>query len=130
MRTTFALSLSVALFVAAAPAFAHHSFVMYDKSKETMLTGTVKEYDYVNPHVLIQMMVPGRGEWTIETESPLVLTKVGIDETAVRAGQTVTVRVHPLKNGGNAGSLIEIKKADGSIVSLRRDHTFGERMQG
>ena len=36
--------------LAATPAFAHHSPVMFDRSKKQTITGTVKEFVWTNPH--------------------------------------------------------------------------------
>ena len=43
---------------AAAPAFAHHSFAMFDRAKVANMSGTVKEYEWTNPHVWIHVTVP------------------------------------------------------------------------
>src|SRR5437868_368812 len=41
----------------AAPALAHHSFAMFDPDKSITLKGTVKEFEWNNPHVWIRVMV-------------------------------------------------------------------------
>ena len=132
MFKTFALPLAAALIAAAAtPAFAHHSFVMFDKHKEVTLTGTVEDFEDTNPHAKIVMMVTGGGrpgEWTILSESPLVLKKVGIHDSTLSAGEKVTVRVHPLKDGGTEGSLIDLRTEDGMMLALG-GYTYGELMK-
>jgi len=109
--------------VAVSQANAHHSTAMFDAAKEVVLNGTIKEFQYTNPHSWIQIMVPGSGgaevEWSIETAAPIVLLRAGIKPTALRPGDEVTVRAHPLKNGNPGGSLIDVKKADGTMLSLR-----------
>jgi len=105
------------------PAVAHHSDAMFEREKELVLDGTVKQFQYTNPHSWIQVMVSGAGgapvEWSIETAAPIVLLRAGIKPTALQPGEHVFVKVHPLKDGGPGGSLIEVKKDDGSILSLR-----------
>jgi hypothetical protein len=96
---------------------------MFDAAKEVVLIGTIKQFQYTNPHSWIQVMVPGTGgrevEWSIETAAPIVLLRAGIRPTALQPGEKVTVRAHPLKDGAPGGSLIDVKKADGTVLSLR-----------
>lgn len=113
---------------AAVPAIAHHAFVMFDKKKEMTLSGTVKEFENTNPHAMIVLTAKDGKDWIIQTESPLVLDKVGINDSTLMAGEHATVRVHPLKNGGAEGSLIELKTEDGMIMSLGKK-AYGELMK-
>jgi hypothetical protein len=132
VTTTSALAM-VAAALTATSALAHHSFVMFDNAKVLTLSGTVTEFDDSNPHARIALKVPRGGgrstEWSIESESPLVLEKVGIDDSTLSKGERVTVRIHPLKAGGPSGSLIDLKTADGMVLTLG-DHAYGERMEG
>ena len=109
--------------IASYPASAHHSGAMFDDAKEVALVGTVKEFQYTNPHSWIQVMVPGANggdvEWSIETAAPIVLLRAGIRANALVPGDKVTVRAHPLRNGNPGGNLINVKKADGTILSTR-----------
>jgi hypothetical protein len=128
MTRTIMIPFAVAMFAAtAAPALAHHSFVMFDKHKEMTLTGTVKEFENVNPHAMIRIDVAGQGEWIIQTESPLVLEQKGINDSTLSKGEKVSLRVHPIKNGGREGSLIELKTEDGMVMSLG-EKAYGELM--
>jgi hypothetical protein len=105
----------------AIPAIAHHATVMFDSEKEVTLAGTVKEFRYVNPHASIHVLGPREGgqpvEWRIETDSPLVLGRNGIDSGDLQPGEKVTVRARPLKGGGSGGMLIAVTKADGTVLS-------------
>ena len=112
------------LFAMIAPAFAHHSDAMFASDKEVVLNGTVKEFQYTNPHSWIQLLVAGQigaqpVEWSIETGAPIVLLRAGIKPTALKPGDRITLRAHPLKDGSAGGSLIDIKKEDGTTLSLR-----------
>src|SRR5579871_5332900 len=57
----------------AAPAFAHHSFAMFDRNKTASVSGTVKEYEWTNPHVWIHITAPDEKgamrEWGFEMQS-------------------------------------------------------------
>lgn len=122
----FGLSAFVAATLAASalPAFAHHSDAMFDNGKEVTLSGTVKEFQYTNPHSWIQLRVAASEgatpvEWSIETAAPIVLLRAGIKWNALRPGDKVTLRAHPLKSGQPGGSLIDVKKEDGTVFNLR-----------
>ena len=114
---------AVAAVAAIAPAAAHHSDAMFAADKEVVLSGTVKEFQYTNPHSWIQLVVPGATgpavEWSIETGAPIVLLRAGIKPTALQPGDKITLRAHPMKNGTPGGSLIDVKKEDGTTLSLR-----------
>jgi hypothetical protein len=99
--------------VLANSAFAHHSFAMFDNKKEMTLNGTVKELQWTNPHIWVQVMVPDPAtgkevEWSIEGGSPNNLSRRGWSRNAMKAGDKVVVLIHPLKNGEPGGSLMKI----------------------
>ena len=114
--------------LAAYPAVAHHSDAMFASDKELVLNGTVKQFQYTNPHSWIQLVVPAAAgapvEWSIETGAPIVLLRAGIKPTALQPGDKVSLRVHPLKDGGAGGSLIEVTKEDGSTLSLKGPRAY------
>jgi Family of unknown function (DUF6152) len=128
MTNRFAtLSIAAGLLGAAAlPALAHHSTVMFAKDKEVTLTGTVTQFTYTNPHAYIRLMVPGATgpavEWRIETEASVVLGRAGIESRALQSGEQVTLRAHPLKGGQPGGWLIDVTKADGTVIDPDDDN--------
>jgi hypothetical protein len=104
-----ALSLvGIAVAMCATTAFAHHSFAMFDSSQEVTLEGTVKEFQWINPHSWIVMMVPvAEGEpaqWAIELSSPGSLAGKGWVPKTLTPGMTISVDVHPLKDGSPGGA--------------------------
>ena len=64
----------IALAMCAVPALAHHSFAMFDSNKKITLKGTVKQFQWTNPHAWILLMVAndeGRlDQWAIELVGP------------------------------------------------------------
>lgn len=114
---------AVAAVLAAGPAAGHHSFAMFDNTKQVEVTGTVKDFQYTNPHAWIVVMVPGAdgkaAEWAFEAEGPSTLLRSGIKKSSVLAGDKVTARAFPMRDGRPAGALISLKKADGSVISFR-----------
>ena len=114
--------LAAVTLAAAVPAAAHHSASMFAEDKEITIEGTIREFQYTNPHSWIQVVVPGEGapvEWSVETQAPIVLLRAGIKPTALMPGEKVSVRLHPLKDGGPGGEMVEVKKQDGTLISLR-----------
>ena len=61
MKVRIALStgLLVTILAAAAPVWSHHSFSMFDMTKDVPYKGTVVEYKWVNPHVHVTLQVDG-----------------------------------------------------------------------
>src|SRR5579862_3601438 len=99
-RSQALLGLAAALLVAG-PALAHHSFAMFDRQKEVTLKGTVKEFQWTNPHSFIEIETPddkgGAVSYSIEMNSPNNLTRQGWKSTALKAGDKVTVVMNPLR---------------------------------
>ena len=97
---------------AATPALAHHSFAMFDSQKEITIDGTIKEFQWTNPHSWIQINVPdAQGvlkEWSIEGASPNGLARQGWRSTSLKPGDKVSMIIHPMKNGTNGGSLVAV----------------------
>jgi hypothetical protein len=113
--------------VTAAPVLAHHSFAMFDTQKTVTLNGTVKEFEWTNPHSWIMLMVmdPQTGDvvqWSIETGGPADLTRHGWKRTSLMPGDKATVLVHPLKNGKFGGDLMS---ATVNGVTLSFNHAGG-----
>ena len=104
----------------AAPASAHHSAAMFDRTKQTTIKGTIKEFQWTNPHVWIQIMVPNAQgvaeEWSIEAGSPNMLYRQGWDDKAFKPGDQVSLTVNPLRNGGHGGSFLAGVLANGKQV--------------
>lgn len=129
MLRTLALPAAAALLAAfAVPAAAHHSFVMFDKNKEVTLKGTVKQFSNSNPHAMIVITAEDGKDWTVQSESPLILEKVGIHDSTLSKGEQASIRVHPIKNGNPEGSLIELTTEDGMMMGLG-SHAYGELMK-
>jgi Family of unknown function (DUF6152) len=123
LKDSISAAAVAAIVAAVVPASAHHSDAMFAPDKEVVLNGTVKEFQYTNPHSWIQLVVPGANgasaEWSIETGAPIVLLRAGIKPTALQPGEKIVLRAHPLKDGGLGGSLIDVTKEDGSKLTLR-----------
>jgi hypothetical protein len=109
------------LLAAATAAHAHHSGAMFDRAKIVTLEGTVKEYQFLNPHVWIEVLVPADGgatpvQWSIEGETRQTMTRIGLPNSALKAGDKVTIHAHPLRDGRNGGVFIDITLPDGTVI--------------
>ena len=107
-----------AIALAAAPlgAQAHHSYAMFDRAKTVTLTGTVRQFQWTNPHSWIQLTVPsdtGTDEWSVEMGSPFELLRVGWTSATVKAGDKVSIQIHPVKDGSKGGGFVSGTDAAG-----------------
>lgn len=108
------------LWISAGPLLAHHSTAIYDTSERVTLTGVVKEFQYTNPHIWIQLYVTDESgethEYGIEGGSPNFLKRRGWTARALQPGDEVSVLIHPLHDGQRGGTLISVTLADGSTL--------------
>ena len=113
-----------AVALGASPALAHHSGAMFDSAKDIVLDGTIKEFQWTNPHTWIQVNVPGANggvdEWSVESGSPNLIGRQGWKRNSFKPGDKVTMHVHPLKNGQHGGSFVSATFADGHTLGGNR----------
>jgi hypothetical protein len=108
--------------LAATPAAAHHSFAMFDQTKEVTLAGTVTEWQWTNPHSWLELDVPSHDgrtavHWSLESGSVHTLTRLGWRSKMVKPGDKVVVTVNPMKDGSHGGAMQSIVFADGRKIS-------------
>ena len=97
-------------------AAAHHSAAIFDTHTSLLLSGTVREFQFTNPHCFIQLLVPGANgsvEWSVEMGGPTHLLRHGWTPRLLRPGDAITVRVYPLKDGSRGASFVSATRADG-----------------
>ena len=102
-----------------APGGAHHSAAMFDDTQVRELKGVVKELQWTNPHVWLQITVDEKGtkkEWSVEAGSPNTLSRTGWRSSSFKPGDAVTVRINPMKDGSAAGNFIGAKFDDGRTL--------------
>jgi hypothetical protein len=116
MKTITALFFVAGALALAAPALAHHSHAMFDHAKSVSITGKVLNFAYVNPHGFLDVEVVQNGQpvkYWVEMSNLTQMVLRGIKPTTFKAGDTVTVKMHPLKDGRPGGSYLVITAADG-----------------
>jgi hypothetical protein len=112
---------TVAAALFAAPALAHHSFAMFDARTTSSVVGTVKDYEWINPHVWVHLVVPDAKTgkpvtWSFEAGSTGQLMSTGWKGDTLKAGDKITLNFHPLKDGSYGGQLLTIVLPDGKSL--------------
>ena len=114
------LAVAAALLALAPAGRAHHSAAMFDDTRVVELKGVVKELQWTNPHIWLQIIVEEQGkktEWSVEGGSPNSLSRQGWRATTFKPGELVTVRINPMKDGTPAGNFVGARwDADGRTL--------------
>ena len=117
MKKIVLVAMASALSLSALPAFAHHSGAMFDAEKTVTVSGTVKQFQYTNPHAWLVILVPDAAgkvtTWSFEMGELSALTRSGIHKQDFEPGTKVTVTGHPMKDGRTAGNFTNADRADG-----------------
>jgi len=109
---------SLAAAGSSSPAFAHHSFAMFDQTQVESVTGTVTRFDWQNPHTWLYISTEGEDgaadAYSFETSSPSSLMSTGWTADSIKVGDRVEIDFHPLRDGTNGGQLRTIWLPDGT----------------
>lgn len=113
-------SAGLLILLSGAPVLGHHSFAPFDMNASMTIKGVVKDFQWNNPHVWIQVMVKGDSgpavEWSVEATSPAGLNKKGWKPGSLKAGDVVVIEAHPLRDGRRGASLISATLPDGTVL--------------
>jgi hypothetical protein len=108
------------LAIFAASAVAHHSFAIFDHTRTLTLQGTVRNFQWTNPHGYIELDIEsgleGVPEYSLELTSINMLRRAGWRSTDLKTGDKVTVVTAPLLDGEPGGLLLELRTADGRTL--------------
>jgi hypothetical protein len=117
--------LALVLMACPPPAVAHHSFAMYDQAKLVILNGTVREFQWSNPHSVIFVIRGGMGGtpedlWSVELPtSPGNLSRLGWSKHSLKPGDKVAIAINPLRDGRHGGSLKTVTLlATGEVLTV------------
>jgi hypothetical protein len=98
-------------------ALAHHSPAMFDMKQRTTVSGSVKQFQWTNPHSYIQLIIKDADgndvEWSLEMAAPSYLYNNGWRPSTLKAGDKINAIISPLANGAHGGLVIEVTTADG-----------------
>ena len=114
----------IAASVVAGSALAHHSFAIFDQTKVLNHTGTVKEFELINPHAWLHVVITdAQGKsatWSFEGGSVAQLVGLGWTREGLRAGDKVQVSYRPMKDGSRGGQIMSVTQADGKKICSNR----------
>ena len=118
MKSVFKVSI-VALVIAVGTALAHHSSAGFSEGSK-VVSGTIKDFQFRNPHSWIQVNVTDASgnvtEWSVEWGSPNQLGREGIRPSTFPAGAPVSIRLRPDLTGHPIGIFVGAKMSDGKTV--------------
>ena len=99
------------LLLCSAPAFAHHGASAYEP-KLTTLTGTITDYQFMNPHTEVSFDVKDSSgkvqSWTAEAASALTMSRLGWTKSMFKPGDQITVVGNSAKNGSHTMRLRKV----------------------
>ncbi len=120
MQITGIYFLLAGFLIGPSAALAHHSFAMFDRDKDMTVTGTVQRVDYANPHIWVTLSVINDESqeevWALEGGNLMGLYRAGWYKDTVKAGDEVTVEIHPRVDGDPGGSIMNVTQADGTVL--------------
>jgi len=116
--TVVFLSMSMSL-------FAHHGTSVFDTSKTLTMKGNVTEWDWSNPHCLLQFDVKNNEvgqvvHWIAETQNPGNMVYAGWAKASFKPGDEVTVTLLPAKNGRPFGRINQVVLPNGKTLDANK----------
>ena len=107
---------------AADGAMAHHSFAMFETTRQERVEGVVASWQWVNPHAWLNVTVidPKTKKpvlWEFEGGALQGLRSAGFGRDSFKAGQKVQVQFWPRRNGDVGGAFTSVKTADGTCIA-------------
>lgn len=119
-KSNLFLACAVATGLISGATSAHHSYAMFDASRTVIIQGTVKKWEFTNPHASLFVTVVDKDgmtqTWGMEAPGPSVLLRSGWTRNSVKPGDKVTVELNPLRDGRTGGNLRKITLADGQFM--------------
>ena len=124
-RRIFLVCAALLNVVAGRGANAHHSFAMFDKTKSASVAGTIRAFEFTNPHVWIWLDVPAgsakAGVYGFEGGGPSQLDRLGLGRETFKPGEKVTITYHPLNDGRQGGQFLKAQFPDGTVLDMQKE---------
>jgi hypothetical protein len=119
------LTATIALLLVAGAALAHHSPIVFDRTRQVTLTGVVTEFRWGNPHSWIHVDVADAdgkvANWSIEMNPASHLAREGWRSSTLKTGDKIAVVVYPLRNDEKGGQYISVTLPDGKKLGQSDD---------
>ena len=120
-RAISVFALAASLLSVSMPVLAHHGTAVFDTDKTVTLKGSVTEWDWSNPHCLLQFDVKNESgqvvHWIAETQNPANMVFAGWGKASFKPGDEVSVTLMPTKNGLPYGRINQVVLANGKTLS-------------
>jgi hypothetical protein len=118
----------------AAPAAAHHAYSTFDEVRTRTLEGTVRTFEWSNPHVVFTVLVKidGRSqpqEWRVESSAPSILKRFGWQRNSMKAGDRIRAVCNPLRDGSPGCRLRTLIVLDTGQVLKTKQSTAADLLQ-
>ena len=105
-----------------ATAMAHHSAVVFDVTRTIEKTGKVTLFTLRNPHLILGMETTNADgeaeEWKMEGQGIGEMQAMGFDRGSITVGDTITVRLNPMRSGEPGGLVLGLRGADGRAYNM------------
>ncbi len=108
--------LAGALILAPGGARAHHSFAMFDQTRQVSVAGTVRDFEWTNPHAFIEVEDAQGKVWGVELNSPNNLVRQGWKRDVIKPGDKISVTLNPLRDGRPGGLFNAVTLPDGRVL--------------
>jgi hypothetical protein len=134
-RLLAALSVTISFLIGLNPVFGHHSDSIYDQEHFITVKGTVTQFEFVNPHVLIHVSAKDdKGnmvQWVTLGGPPNRMTKgAGWTHSTIKEGEELTITGYPFKDGRPIMLFQMICRADGQQIPMSETVTAFSTRQG
>jgi hypothetical protein len=122
MRLIQRVVLALVMLSIAGAAAAHHSAAMFDTSKCQSVTGSIRNFQWMNPHSWVWITTVGtQGAsdiWGFEIPAPsqLVALDSHWSHNSLLKGDKVTISYSPLKDGRRGGLANAITLPNGKVM--------------
>lgn len=106
-------------------ALAHHTYSMFDTTRQLTVSGVVAKFEWKNPHTYLWVYVPNTTSagkydlWAFENASPSLLAKKGWSKDALKPDDKVTVVYSPLRDGKPGGHCLKIAISGGGMLECQ-----------
>jgi hypothetical protein len=110
------IAAAVVLLIPRVQLSAHHGTASYDTSKTATVKGTVTDFQFVNPHVLVFLDAKDVQKWQGELTSPNHLVRNGWTKSSLKLGDVVTLAGFPAKSGVTSLWITKVLLADGTSL--------------
>lgn len=125
-RAIGAFAVAVGILSVSVSLFAHHGTAVFETDKAVTLKGNVTEWDWSNPHCLLQFDIKNDAgqvvHWIAETQNPAEMVSLGWGKVSFKPGDDVAVTLMPVKNGRPYGRI--------KLVTLPNGTTFITKKEG